>query len=709
MGLHLRALIFFLCLAPAASATHIIGGEMFYDHLGGDQYQVTLELYRDCGPSNTLGTGFDVSAPIGVFNAANVFLFSVTFFDTGESTVPVVINNPCLMAPPEVCVATTIYTGTVTLPPIAGGYHLAYQRCCRTPALVNLSIPNEQGVTCTVKVPGTPNANNSSPRFDEYPPVVLCMGVNLVIDHSATDPDADELIYELCAPFQGASNMDPAPVIPTPPPYTPVMYGAGYSFADPLDADPALAIDPVTGILTVTPTLIGSFAVGVRVREMRNGVQLSEVIRDFKFDVVSCATDIVAGIEEMPPEELFECLTASFQNSSLNGEFWFWDFGDGNTLADTSVQSDPQWTYAQSGTYTVTLIANPGWPCADTTQITIETPPAFGAYFEPEEGLCMDQVYDLPALGDLPDGLIYAWTIPPTAIATSLDGPVLSASFSTPGVHVVSLSVSLLECNETYTDSVSVFPLPEADFTNENFVCVGEAILFEDLSIAMTALAYEWDLGDGNVSTDEAPSHVYEEPGTYTVTLNITTLEGCVMEDSLTRVNAVTVYPLPVPGFRIMPSVVSVVNPEVEILDHAEEAVSWSYLVEGATVYEPSFTQWFDGAGHVTVWQTVTSEHGCSASTSVDVFITDHLFFAPNAFTPNGDDVNDTFAPVVKGARLYELMIFDRYGAQLFHTQDPQAEWSGDDLPPGVYTYFVRIAEFGTHRQEYKGHVTLVR
>ena len=56
-----------------ADATHLVGGEMYYDHLGGDQYEVHLIIYRDCGPTNTNGTGFDISAAIGVYEGQDLY------------------------------------------------------------------------------------------------------------------------------------------------------------------------------------------------------------------------------------------------------------------------------------------------------------------------------------------------------------------------------------------------------------------------------------------------------------------------------------------------------------------------------------------------------------------------------------------------------------------------------------------------------------
>ncbi len=697
---------FFLLLCGQAGATHIIGGELYYEHLGGAQYQVTLELYRDCGPDNTNGTGFDAVATIGVFNSAGALLFTQDLFDPGEEAVPVILDSPCLAAPPQICVATTAYTGIFVLPSLPGGYHLSYQRCCRTPAIVNLQNADDQGLTCTVQVPGPPNANNSSPQFDQYPPVVLCMNEAMTIDHSATDPDGDQLVYELCTPYQGGDSFDPAPT-PGPPPYIPVVWGSGYSAGYPLDSDPAIAIDPATGILTATPSLIGSFAVGVMVKEFRDGVLLSEVIRDFKFDVVSCETDIVAAIGPLSPDEMFDCLTATFENESQNGDFWSWDFGDPNTTADTSSLAEPQWTYGASGTYTVTLIANPGWPCADTAQLTITTPTAFGLSLPLPEEICVDTPVPIEALGTFPPNTLFEWEFPPGAIVETNDGASVSLVFSEPGIHPISITVSADQCIENASGSLEAFEFPVAEFISPNEICMGEAIAFENLSTAPTPMQLDWRFGDGHTSVETSPVHHFDQAGTYFVQLNIATENGCVAADSAVR--QITVHPLPVAGFRVMPNTVSMVHPEVEILDHAEGAMSWEYLIEGQSMHQPEFTYLFNDAGHVQVWQTVISEHGCRDSTSVEVFITDHLFFAPNAFTPNGDGMNDVFAPVVKGARIYELAIYDRYGKELFRSRETDAAWDGADLPQGIYTYTVHIAEFGTHRQEYKGHISLLR
>ncbi|MBK7945618.1 MAG: hypothetical protein IPJ85_10045 [Flavobacteriales bacterium] len=281
-------------MTSTACATHIIGGEMHYDRLGNGQYQVVLRLYRDC-----TGAAFDALAPIGVFDGVTgAFVQVQQLAFPGATQVPIVLDSPCLTLPPDICVETTTYSGTFSLPDNANGYVLTYQRCCRTSIISNLLNPGDAGLTVTVRIPGTPNAVNSSARFNALPPIALCLGAALAFDHSASDPDGDSLAYALCTPYDGASFLNPNPAIPAPPPYVPVNWGAGYSENYPIDSAPVIGIDPVTGLLTLTPNVQGNFTVGVMVQEYRNGVLLNEGRRDFLFKVVPCDAQVAAAIQQ---------------------------------------------------------------------------------------------------------------------------------------------------------------------------------------------------------------------------------------------------------------------------------------------------------------------------------------------------------------------------------------------------------------------------
>ncbi len=157
----------------------------------------------------------------------------------GLDTLPPTINDPCTIPPLDFCYEVTTYIDTINLPPLAGGYQISYQRCCRGPSVTNLNTPEDQGLTLTVKIPPAADAIcNSSPRFDNYPPLLLCAGEELVFDHSATDPDGDVIVYELYEPFQGGTSSVPAPSPASPPPYTPVQWLGGFTEITPFGPGP---------------------------------------------------------------------------------------------------------------------------------------------------------------------------------------------------------------------------------------------------------------------------------------------------------------------------------------------------------------------------------------------------------------------------------------------------------------------------------------
>lgn len=529
----LGALVITLMTATSTRATHIIGGELYYDHLGGGLYNVTLKLYRNCDAT----VDFDALAAIGVFDGVNYSLLQVQQLSfPGATVVPVVLESPCLTLPPNVCIETTSYTGTFVLPLTDNGYILTYQRCCRTGIIENLMSPEDLGITVTTRIPGSSVPVNSSPRFNELPPVALCLDLPLAFDHSASDPDGDSLVYSLANPLNGASAGVAQPNPPAPPPYDPVPWGAGYSESYQIDSDPAISIDPVTGLLTLTPTLQGVFNVGVRVQEFRNGELLGETRRDFLFKVVACDATVVSAIQEQT--EFCQSLAVQFVNNSVGANEFQWDFGDPNSDLDTSTEQNPFWSYSEPGTYPVTLIANPGTTCADTIVVNYELYLAPSPVIIPPPPFCGNDPVTLVAEGDFNAGASILWQLGAGSAPQTSTDSIVTVQFPGPGTHEVTLMVSQNGCSGFYTENVVNYGLPDASFFADPLPPqqIGTSVEFTDTSSPNGGVITDWNWAmQGSVFAPSNPVANWNGgwPGTYEVVLTITTADGCSDQASM--------------------------------------------------------------------------------------------------------------------------------------------------------------------------------
>ena len=284
--------LFFICLSLTLSAYHIIGGEIFYECLGDDPnnpgfkiYKFTLKIYRDCAgggqnfdslPGTTIGTisVFKGNDPNPIIPTLNLDAPDIVFIDPDA-------GNPCLIVPPNLCAQEGVYEFELSLEVVAESYYVTYQRCCRNQTITNIQNAFETGATYTVELTEKGQAEcNSSPYFNNFPPIVICVDEALNFDHSASDAEGDQLVYEFCSPLKGGGLYgNPstalngfAPNPDAPPPYENVDFVIpNYSALFPLGGSPLVDIDVNTGLITGTPQIQGQFVVGICVKEYRDG------------------------------------------------------------------------------------------------------------------------------------------------------------------------------------------------------------------------------------------------------------------------------------------------------------------------------------------------------------------------------------------------------------------------------------------------------
>ncbi len=266
----MRKLLFLVILfgfIAKAHATHIIGGSFFYKPLGGNNYEIRLEVYRDCYNGVPL---FDDPASVGVFDQnSNLVQTLFIVYDSLTTDTLNFINTPVCFPPAEqICVHRAIYTTIVNLPPIPGGYRLLYQRCCRSGIVSNLFNPGDLGISIIANVPELPN--NHSAVLKNALPYFGFVHEPWVFDASATDEDGDSLVYKLTRPLAGATMTDPMPSPGDLSTATPINYFIGIEYIFGPSTFP-LEMNPQTGELKALPEQIGFFVVAFEIEEWRNG------------------------------------------------------------------------------------------------------------------------------------------------------------------------------------------------------------------------------------------------------------------------------------------------------------------------------------------------------------------------------------------------------------------------------------------------------
>jgi len=531
-----------MALGLEAQATHLVGGELYYTHLGGSNYLVTLKVYRDCGPANTLGTGFDDQVYIGMWDGTGQIedndVLTIPLTQSNVSNVPVALGNPCGTPPPDLCIEQAIYSTTVSLPATGYGWDLVWQRCCRNPSISNLQNfggTENPGATFVAHVPGTSVSSdatqNSSPVFQELPPVAVCANFDFVWDHSAIDLDGDELVYSFCAPLDGGGTgggngaNSPVPNPPATPPYQEVEYIGGFSGTYPITSDPAMAIDPVTGVITGMPTSPGQYAIGICVSEYRDGELLSTTMRDFQFNVTLCDPNIQSVVAEQTPAQLCIGETITLDNGSVNGSSYAWDFGVAGITDDVSEEFEPTYTWPEPGDYWVSLVVNPGWPCADTSEALYQVwqplePVIVVDGFECDDG---EELFTFAVEGNIDGGASMLWDFGTGSPALADIPNPGGISFDNADVWEIVVSVNNHGCTSDAGFTWVAPPDPVALVEDQYQFCTG--LTFDFTNLSSNAEAYLWDFGDGvggipsGTSTDPSPSYTFPDTGVYEISL----------------------------------------------------------------------------------------------------------------------------------------------------------------------------------------------
>ena len=266
-------------------------------------------------------------------------------------------------------------------------------------------------------------------------------------------------------------------------------------------------------------------------------------------------------------------------------------------------------------------------------------------------------------------------------------------------------------------ETLNIESLPIVNFASDISICIIDSLHTIDKTIPNNC-SLSWNFGDGTISS--YPGHKYSQGGVYSIGLTAKTLAGCV--DSIRKIDYLEVIGLPDVKFTFKPDSIDIFEPTIEFTNNSDaKHYKWvfgdskpiSLEKNPIHIYPDKADEHYD----VTLTGYNTAK-GCQTSFTKTIIAKEPIiYYIPNTFTPNNDEVNNTFKPIFfSGLDIfnYNLTVFNRWGEIVFVSNNVEYGWDG--------TYGNKMVESGTYiwRLEFKeknkykkysrtGHVNILK
>ena len=312
----------------------------------------------------------------------------------------------------------------------------------------------------------------------------------------------------------------------------------------------------------------------------------------------------------------------------------------------------------------------------------------------------------------------------PFPLSNSTDS--ISISPSVTSVYNFTNITDANNCSNSVTDAatITVNQLPEVTVSGGGEICDDGStveVIF-NTSNGTPTFNFEYSVGiSDKIVSNVGYQHVIatNEVGTYTVT-NVVDSKGCIGKN-INGTADVIVNPVPFASFTAYPQPADVTNPVIHFIDNSRDHTIGIWDFDDNSTAPTNFGEithrYSDlDSGTYFVELYVESNKGCF-STEVQKIVIDKafIFYIPNAFTPNKDQINDIFMPYVDGVSEYDFSIYSRQGQEIYHTQNTNEGWDGyvadseEYAISGKYAYSIYIVDLHGKERKYQGHFLLIR
>jgi gliding motility-associated-like protein len=276
-------------------------------------------------------------------------------------------------------------------------------------------------------------------------------------------------------------------------------------------------------------------------------------------------------------------------------------------------------------------------------------------------------------------------------------------------------------------DTLQVFPLPDADIAKDVDVCrqAAQPVIIFSGNSGTPSYTFGYNINSGvntSVTTNGVDSLAFpvstDNAGKFTYNLTKVTDANTCSRNITGKSATVTIHEVPQAIFTISPEKTTILEPTINISNLSISATSWMWnLGDGSTAYVKDVnSHTYADTGSYTI-KLVTYNNVCKDSTYLTVKVElPLLVYVPNSFSPNGDGINDVFKAEGDGFSKFDMMIFDRWGNMIFHSDDINKGWDGkanggsNVAQIDAYIYVIHVKAFSNkHDYDYRGVFNLLK
>jgi gliding motility-associated-like protein len=364
-----------------------------------------------------------------------------------------------------------------------------------------------------------------------------------------------------------------------------------------------------------------------------------------------------------------------------------------------------------AGTYIYKVLATAATGCASDTAIQNIRAENFPTTIFTVANGCVGKpnVLTNTSANNNPLGAItYTWT---TSDGQTSNAVIPNFSFATSGTKTIQLKTNTQNnCADSLSKTITVEDSPVADF-NITEACLGKKINVLNNSTGAISV-YNWQTSNGQTDNNMLPNFIFNTVGNYNIKLQVTSANNCInLTDRNINIQAVQLFTTPAIDTNVL-----VGQPvQLSIVGAANYLWIANTNLQNANSNAPIFTASTGGIYPIKV--EGTTAQGCkgTANINIKVFTVNNYVWIPNAFSPNGDGLNDRVKITCSGLQtLTNFIIYNRYGETVYTQNTCNAKgwdgtFKGKEQPVGAFVYVWAGVDFKGNKVDGKGSVMLVK